>query len=261
MKKLTLILFILLLAGCGKVKVEEKIIEKEDVMLGASASFVQYIDKTPVGSANTATTTPINTTTGNFLAVIVEGFGGNSVVTGVTDTAGNTYKKAIGAWKINGAERSEIWYTENITGNANNVVTATYTGSLSFRYISVAEFSGIALSNSFVSSSTKINSSVKYHSSASSTSSNIGDIIVGGYNGLNVYDITNGSGFTTLSSDNTSVYYYAEYKILGAVGIYGADCFSSTSNSSVMVSAIFAVASGSSPPISSSVESDIIFFD
>ncbi|MCH8286525.1 hypothetical protein IIB79_08375, partial [candidate division KSB1 bacterium] len=139
---------------------------------------------------------------GNFIVVVIAalGTGTDNIVTGITDTEGNTYVKAIEKTNAT-ANRIQMWYTEDITGNANNITTATFTGSVQFRYISVAEFSGVATSSSLLDTSFLDNSSTTTHTSNNATSTSTGDLIIGASRS-NAVDVTIGTGFTTLSIYN-----------------------------------------------------------
>ena len=207
-------------------------------------AFVQYDDKAGGSGTTVANDTALNTTSGNFLAVIITGGGSgdNAIVTGIADTAGNTYQKAVGAYQSgNTWARSEIWYAENITGNANNVTTATFTGESYFLFISVAEFSGVATSSSLLDTSSNTSTSDNTPSSGSATSENTGDLIIGGYYCGLIADITVGSGFSTLRSNLVCETEIGEYKILGAAGNYDADCSLNYSRTSIMTCAIFSI--------------------
>ena len=214
-------------------------------------SFVQYDDfRTADNVATVANDTALNTTTGNLLVVAIgssSSTGDDAIVTGVADTEGNTYTKAIGAYRTtNTSDREEIWYAENITGNANNVTTATFTGNSDYCYISVAEFSGAATSSALLDTSSNAQYSSS-HTSAVATSTSTGDLIVGGGRDTDPKDITVGGGFTTLRSDLTSVVDFAEYLVLGASGNYAATYTTSADTDSIVVCAIFAIASAAGP--------------
>lgn len=208
-------------------------------------TFVQYDDVINTGSTelNTiANDNALSTTTGNFIVVIVNAYSGTAdacVVTGVADTAGNTYEKATGVYRLGGTsgERTEIWYAKNITGNAANITTATFTGTVGYRYISVSEFSGIGeILDDTSSQATDTSTS---HSSGIATLSKVNGLIIGSYNASATEDITVGSGFATLSSDLTAVYDLAEYDIISGTGDYAATCTTGTTTSSIMTCAIF----------------------
>lgn len=212
-------------------------------------SFVQYTDNSHSGGASTIVqSSSLNTTSGNFIVVVVSTYdgSGDNVLSGVTDTAGNTYTKAIGEYRSGITNhRSEIWYAENITGNSSNVVTGTFSGSTQYGNISVSEYSGVATSSSLDDTSYSTLSSAS-PSSGDATASEDGCLIIGGAPLSTSRDVTKGTGFVDLVSDTTNVYYYAEYKILGVAGDYDANFTLNSSTEIIVVAAIFKPA-GSTP--------------
>lgn len=200
--------------------------------------FIQYDDYLSTTSAITVTNdTPLNTTTGNCLIVVVNCYGVGDIVSSITDTAGNTYVKAEGQNTATN-ERSEIWYALNITGNAANITLVTYNGTTSYRYISVAEFSGIVTASALDDTSYNTNSTTS-HTSGTMTASVNNAVIIGCLNGVGTEDYTVGTSFTTFSSDITLVYNFAEYRIISSAEDYSATCTSGTTNSTIMIGAIF----------------------
>lgn len=97
-------------------------------------------------AATTLASPALSTTTGNSLLVGCLSQVGDYVsttITGVTDTAGNTYtaltmQGSAGA----GAQILRWFYCHNITGNASNVATGTWSASTSSRHIIQIQFSG-----------------------------------------------------------------------------------------------------------------------
>lgn len=92
-----------------------------------------------------------STTTGNLIAVFVcaqEGAGTNTI-TGVADTAGNTYTPGTLYGSGGGGALAQWFYAHNITGNASNVVTATFSGNNRYKHIIQVEISGPATSGAF----------------------------------------------------------------------------------------------------------------
>ncbi len=82
-------------------------------------------------------------TAGNLLVVYIAWAGTTVTVTGITDTAGNTYSQCTGALASDvNAGRSDLWFAKNIAGNASNVVTVTFSASIDFRRIAVFQYSG-----------------------------------------------------------------------------------------------------------------------
>ena len=95
------------------------------------------------------TTAPFatNVTTGNMLVVWIWYNSATQSVASISDTAFNTYKRALpathGAGSL-GAWQQEIWYANNIKGAPNLTVTAVFSGIFSGeKAISVHEYQGL----------------------------------------------------------------------------------------------------------------------
>ena len=91
-------------------------------------------------TALTQATSAFAATAGNHIAVISRG----GAVTSVVDTAGNTYVKAGG--DADGVQ--ELWYAENILGNASNVVTVNFAAATAYRDVTAIQHSGLRTSGS-----------------------------------------------------------------------------------------------------------------
>jgi hypothetical protein len=76
-------------------------------------------------------------TAGNLIAVMAGTYNAAAVVSGITDTAGNTYVKAH---EKKTQASLELWYAKNIAGHATNVVTVTFTGSQSSARVIVHQY-------------------------------------------------------------------------------------------------------------------------
>src|SRR5262249_38599480 len=100
------------------------------------------------GGGRTSATGSWSLTGGNAVYVGVV-WTNNVSVSSVSDTAGNTYTSTGVRADSGTTDHTEIWYAENVTGNAANVVTAHFSGSATFRRIIVHEVSGSASSGSF----------------------------------------------------------------------------------------------------------------
>lgn len=82
-----------------------------------------------IGSVGTVVSNQMYVSTGELIVACVR-WGNNTsqTVTGVADTAGNTYTPLTRV--VNGtSEAIQYWYCANATGNANNVVTATFSAN------------------------------------------------------------------------------------------------------------------------------------
>ena len=96
------------------------------------------------GSVTTQATAALSTTTGNLLVIAVAWSSTAATISGITDTAGNTYSKCTGTYSAANSVADEIWYAKNITGNASNVVTVTWTPSntATFNGVTQLQYSG-----------------------------------------------------------------------------------------------------------------------
>lgn len=94
------------------------------------------------GNAGTSVAFGAGNTAGNLL---VFAYGGGGAVTGLSDTRGNTWTRAVWQTDAGISLAAEIWYAMNCAAGAN---TVTRTGGFgSFEYLMVAEYSGLALSS------------------------------------------------------------------------------------------------------------------
>ena len=104
------------------------------------------------GDSTTIASAAKNTTSGNLLTAWIkwESGSGSEVLSTVTDTASNSWTIVVTVThpSVN-ALRAGLAYASNITGNAANVVTATFTGGAfsAWRRIIVEEWSGLATSS------------------------------------------------------------------------------------------------------------------
>lgn len=108
---------------------------------------------TATGGATTIAATAASHTAGNFLVVWVgqlNGGGGLQNVSSIANTAGDTFTSDATCKVSNGTtDRGEMWWAHNSNGNASDTVTATFAGSVDFRYIVVVQYSGVPTSGAF----------------------------------------------------------------------------------------------------------------
>lgn len=95
-------------------------------------------------SFTTLATAAFVATAGNLIVI---GLGQDTNTTrpsSITDTAGNTYTRVVGADATPGSlDLITLWYAFNITGNASNVVTAHWAGNHEYGSMNVMQFSGV----------------------------------------------------------------------------------------------------------------------
>ena len=90
-----------------------------------------------VGSVSTT----INATSGNLLVVLLSAQSNGAMPT-VTDSAGNTWHTAVTPYGGGSNNYLAVAYAYNITGAANDVVTATYGSTYLYNELVVDQFSG-----------------------------------------------------------------------------------------------------------------------
>jgi hypothetical protein len=147
------------------------------------------------GSGSTADSDAFIATAGNAIVV----WTGNSAaegVSGVADTAGNTYAKIGGAWSYL-SYSNECWLALNVTGHATNVVRVTFTSSVSDAFVGVQQYSGVATSSAHDTGYTPAqgeDTSTPYVTGSDSTAEN-NEIILGLiYNTSTETNFSNGTG-------------------------------------------------------------------
>src|SRR5215831_52921 len=111
---------------------------------GAAVGFVQgnyAVPQSPQSSVTVAF--PGAQTAGNLNVAVVGWNDSSATVTSVTDSAGNTYVRAVGPTIIQGRGTQSIYYATNIRGAASNAVTVSYSAAAVFPDIRVLEYSGL----------------------------------------------------------------------------------------------------------------------
>lgn len=110
----------------------------------ARVNFSAPVAWSDAASDTTFAAPAFNVTTGNTLIVAAWCYAtAGQSVTGITDTAGNTYTKVDHVFHATDLYRGEFWYAKNIIGNASNVVTATYSATVAYRAVAVVQYSGL----------------------------------------------------------------------------------------------------------------------
>jgi hypothetical protein len=136
-----------------------------------------------------------NNTTGNLLVLVCRSTGASSTAgITITDSQGNTWSVPIKTtWT--GTNTLIMAYAPNCKSGANTV-TVSHTGT-SFLQTKLAEYSGVATSSPLDKSGDATNTSTTPTSSSVTTTQN-GELIVGGFANANANNltITAGSGYT-----------------------------------------------------------------
>jgi hypothetical protein len=163
--------------------------------------------KFEAGSSTTIASAATSLTTGNLIVVQFRVVG---TVSTVTDTAGNTYVLGQAATTAVSGTKFEAWYCLNATGHASNVVTVTFTGSVSNRALITAQYSQ-PVGAYFLASSSKLDvttSSVTIELLRATTTDGL-CLALGNVEATGT-TWTAGENMTTLTQDASNVQYIAD---------------------------------------------------
>jgi hypothetical protein len=135
---------------------------------------------------------PSANTAGNWIGVAIRAGQVGQAFT-VTDTRGNTYRRAVQLDETVDRTTVAIFYAENIAGGANTVTVAdTLTGG-TLRF-AILEYAGVATSNSLDASAAAQGTSATPNSGTATTTSN-GDLVIGVLSTAEPATFTAGSGY------------------------------------------------------------------
>jgi hypothetical protein len=193
-----------------------------EVSAQGTIAFVQVNSTTPQSSVTTAPVRFTGAQTAGNLNVVVVGWNNTTgQVQSVVDTAGNTYRRAVGPTVWSGAATQSIYYAANIAAaSANtNTVTVSFSPAAQHADIRIAEYSGIATVNPLDVTAAAQGSGTS-SSSGSVTTTNANDLLVGANI---VQKVTSGPGtsFTRriITSPDGDI---LEDRIVTATGSYNA---------------------------------------
>lgn len=180
----------------------------------------------------------ISTAAGNFLIACISASGDD--ITGVTDSAGNTWTQAVTKVITNETRSAQIWYTANAA--AVTSVSVAHSNSAATVYVNVSEWSGLAASTpgDGTSSDTGTSTDILVGSVATANAS---DLLIA--TNIHVNWATNTAArdsFTDLTTASTS-WHNSAYRIVGVTGTYTTSWGMSTSQKWAGVIAAFKEAS------------------
>jgi hypothetical protein len=158
----------------------------------SSITLVQHIGK-DAGTTSSATLAfPSNNTAGNWLAVAIRAGQQNQTFT-ITDTRGNTYRRAVQLTESVDGVTIAIFYAENIAGGANTVTVADSLTGGTLRF-AILEYAGVAQANSLDAAVAAEGSGTAVSSGSSTTTSN-GDLVIGMISTASGVGVAAGAGF------------------------------------------------------------------
>jgi chitodextrinase len=196
--------------------------EHRPILAQSSIQFIQVNAATPQTSQAVVATVYTSAQTAGNLNVVAVGWNDTTAqVTGVTDSRGNTYVRAIGPTVRNGLGTQSIYYATNIAAAAAgaNTVTVTFNAPANYVDVRIAEYRGIDNSNPV---------DVVVGASGSGTTSNSGSVTTNNPNNLLVGanlvgqgTIAPGTGYTSriITTPDSDI---LEDRIVTSVGIYNA---------------------------------------
>ena len=162
-----------------------------DVISGAKIALVQHTS-IDAGTSSSATLTFVsNNIAGNWIGVCIRAGAMNETFT-VTDSAGNTYRKAFQFSQTTDGDTVALFYAENIA-SGGNAVTVSETTRTTLRF-AILEYSGVATSGSLdVTAMAQGNNASPNSSNAVTTVS--GDLLLGVIMTSDPEAYTAGSGY------------------------------------------------------------------
>lgn len=178
----------------------------------------------PVSAAFSGSTTAGNT----IVAVTVNDSGTAGYTTGVTDSKGNTYTRAIASAVFGSAGTAiDVWIAPNIAGGASHTLTFAFSLSAASNISWCAqEFSGVATNPLDLAKAIVTGSSTAPASGSTSGASTVADEMVIGVFGHEGASATRtaGSGFSNLQAGGaTGLWAVMESKVVAATGIQAAN--------------------------------------
>mgnify|MGYP001582538628 CR=1 FL=1 len=210
-------------------------------------AYVNGANNFATASLTTIAIAATSHTTGNLIvAMVFSNYASSSAVSSIADTAGNTYtfirKRTIVGGDI------EIWYAKNITGNASNVVTATFTGAVSNRGIMVHQYSGCD-TTAPLDQQTDGQATALAQTVTDIATTTADEVLVAGFVEATTHSTyTAGSGFTKQLAGTSADAYVTYDKIVSATGTYPGGTIntvsSSADNTYIGITATFKAAGG-----------------
>lgn len=214
-------------------------------------AYVSGQVNTPDSSSGTSISSPaLNVTSGRLIVVAVYGYDptfSGLTVTGISDTAGNTYHQAA-SYASDPALCQDIWYAYNVTGNANNVVSVTFNRACVYKICAQHQYSGARTTSPLDTSNNGTNGSGTSMSTGATTSNYDNSMMLAFYTISAIPTFTAGSGFTNRL--NALLGQTEDDEDLGGSGSYGSTMTSGTSAAWCGIHSIFRQAdAASSTPI------------
>lgn len=191
------------------------------VVSGSLSSAPAFVKQTPLATAATASwNVPLTSTAGDLLVALIGVRSASTIsISGITDTAGNTWVKANSAFHTGVNGRIEIWYAKN----AGAVTSITITPSASVAMsVNVAEFSGVDLAAPLDKNATADNNAVTtFDSGTTAATAQASEVVIaaGAHTSANTETLDT-AGFTPLTRAGAAAncVVIGAYRIVSATG-------------------------------------------
>jgi hypothetical protein len=155
-------------------------------------TLVQHRGTDAGNAASSSLTFSSSNAAGNWIAVAIRAVPNDLALT-VTDSRGNTYRKAVQLNESIDDMAVAIFYAENIAGGSNAVTVSRPQSGGTLRY-AILEFSGVALANSLDRTAAAQGTSTTPNSGSAITMSS-GDLVIGVVATAEERTFTAGSGY------------------------------------------------------------------
>jgi len=213
MKKLLLIVVLILLVCCQVAGARTVTVVTGQGVASAGKTIAHVANDDYAQSAEAATT-------GNTIVLFIYNeIGGYqhavATVSSIADTASNTYTKITSIAETYNRDY-EVWFATNITGNANNVITVTFSDAADVRRMSVMEFSGLGTAT--VDVYDECTGANAPSSCAVTTTSAVALLFTGLLNTQQASNGSAGSGYTITTEPGYTL--VTEYQIASSTGTY-----------------------------------------
>lgn len=216
------------------------------------AAFVQSTTASESANATPLTTSAITTTSTNLLVAGISYDSGTlNTITGITDSKGNTWLKAI---ELDAAALLSLWYCAGITGGSGHTLTIAYNDGVGSAISCVLqEFSGVATSSPLDKTISAQGTSAAPSSGATATTTQADELVIGlvGWAGA-TSTASLGSGYTNLAqvalADASTA---MESKIVAATGAQTAAMTLGASRDWAAICATFKAAAGGGGSVAS----------
>lgn len=214
----------------------------------ACKTSICLVNSSTLQATATATTiaAPVRNHAAGHLLVVGVGAGSDSITaSSIANTAGDAFTQGTSCRVTGNSDFTDVWYAKNIAGNSSDAVTVTYSATVAFRNITVAEYSGADTSSPFEVCATGVvtGTTVTSGSFSPAAANNVNFTEARCPGGSAVWTV--GANYELLEGQNANTGYQTEQRADAPSGSQTASITYSASITSLKISvASFKVASG-----------------